>query len=298
MDEPLINKAYLQLAHHYNFIVSPCRPYTPWHKGGVENDVKYVKRNFLPYFLEKEKQKGIAVPDVSKLKDSLEDWNTTVSEKRTIGGVGKTVPELFLEEKPLLKAMTEKRWDFIKWTQSKVGPEWRIKCNKVWYSVPYTFIGKIVDICLGQQFVRIFHEGTEVALHQRSDTPFEYVRISSHAPLHHEEVLNCTRSGLLQKAEYLGVRRFVEKMFEITCVDKLQPARLLLNLEKKYGGDRLQKACARALHYELYSYRSVKSILKQGLDSEVIEGLSFKPIKQEFKFSRNINYFHEGVING
>ena len=32
---------------HYGFLISPCRPYTPHHKGKVESGVRYVKRNAL-----------------------------------------------------------------------------------------------------------------------------------------------------------------------------------------------------------------------------------------------------------
>jgi hypothetical protein len=30
----------------------------PEHKGGVENDIRFIKNNFWPYFVEKQKQKG------------------------------------------------------------------------------------------------------------------------------------------------------------------------------------------------------------------------------------------------
>ena len=42
-------------------------PSTPEHKGGVESDVKYVKRNFLPYFLAKQKEMGIEIPKIRDL---------------------------------------------------------------------------------------------------------------------------------------------------------------------------------------------------------------------------------------
>jgi len=42
--DPLVNRSYRNLAENYGFMISPCVPYSPRHKGGVENDVKYVKR--------------------------------------------------------------------------------------------------------------------------------------------------------------------------------------------------------------------------------------------------------------
>ncbi len=41
----------------------------------------------------------------------------------------------------------------------------------------------------------------------------------------------------------------------------------VLQLEKKVGKDRLEKACSRALHYQNYSYRTVLEILDKHLEA-------------------------------
>ena len=47
-DDPQVQQAYRECAEHYGFLIAPCRPYTPQHKGKVEQGgVHYVKRNFL-----------------------------------------------------------------------------------------------------------------------------------------------------------------------------------------------------------------------------------------------------------
>ncbi len=45
--DPLVNRSYRSFVEHYGFMISPCVPYTPKHKGEVENDVKYVKKEFF-----------------------------------------------------------------------------------------------------------------------------------------------------------------------------------------------------------------------------------------------------------
>lgn len=40
----------------------------------------------------------------------------------------------------------------------------------------------------------------------------------------------------------------------------------LMRLETRYGRERLEDACRRALHFGLRSYRGVKNILESGLD--------------------------------
>jgi transposase len=47
-DDPLVQQSYRECAEHYGFLIAPCRPATPQHKGKVEQGgVHYVKRNFL-----------------------------------------------------------------------------------------------------------------------------------------------------------------------------------------------------------------------------------------------------------
>lgn len=41
----------------------------------------------------------------------------------------------------------------------------------------------------------------------------------------------------------------------------------LIRLGKRYGKERIERACARALFYGTISYKSVASILKHGLDA-------------------------------
>ncbi len=45
--DAVLGEAYRQMALHYGFLISPTRPYTPRHKGKVENGVHYVQRNFM-----------------------------------------------------------------------------------------------------------------------------------------------------------------------------------------------------------------------------------------------------------
>lgn len=44
-DDPQVQQSYRECAEHYGFLIAPCRPGTPEHKGKVEKGgVHYVKR--------------------------------------------------------------------------------------------------------------------------------------------------------------------------------------------------------------------------------------------------------------
>jgi hypothetical protein len=101
-------------------------------------------------------------------------------------------------------------------------------------------------------------------------------------------VLNCNRQGLLFKAAECGphVQQFCEKMLLEKHVDKLRAARQLLNLAEKFGMDRLNKACERALSFDTVQYCYVKNILEKRLDEEAIPASPPRPQILQFKYAR------------
>jgi transposase len=65
-------------------------------------------------------------------------------------------------------------------------------------------------------------------------------------------------------AEIMATRRHPEQGFR-SCLG-------IVRLEDRYGKDRLEAAATRALALSSYSYRSVESILKNGLEAQALPG--------------------------
>jgi transposase len=294
IDNDLVNRSYQALAEHYGFIISPCLPRTPEHKGGVEGDVKYTKRNFLPYFIERQKMAGITTPSIKELAEALDKWTKEVDNIHIVQGVGRSPLEIFSsEEEKALKPLPKSRWEPTSWSQSTVRRDWRVMLDSAYYSVPYQLIGEKVEICYTNGFVRIFHENKEIAFHEKATQKWEYKRKTEHAPPALEAVLFCSREGLLGMAEDIGpfTRQLAEGILSHPTIDKLRPARHLIRLGDKYTKERLEKACQRAFNCKLFSYRSVKSILEKGLDLESLDS-SVKDKVVDFdryRFVRNLD---------
>jgi transposase len=53
----------------------------------------------------------------------------------------------------------------------------------------------------------------------------------------------------------------------------------ILRLDRKYGKERLESACERAVRFSARSYRNVESILKNGLDREPLPDQEPKQVK-------------------
>jgi hypothetical protein len=71
----------------------------------------------------------------------------------------------------------------------------------------------------------------------------------------------------LHQAEEIGpsCHRLIRILFEDRVLDNLRAAQGIIGLKKKYGLERLESACKRALHFENPRYRTVKTILQKGL---------------------------------
>ncbi len=264
IDNAAIHQSYQQMAEHYGFVISPCLPRTPEHKGGVERDIQYVKRSFLPWFKELQGKNA-------KLKDLVEAlriWERDVDDMHLIYGVDRTPLEIFhTEEKNQLKPLPSERWEITTVFQCEVRRDWRIMVDSAYYSVPYRLIGKTVHVCVTSQVVRIFYDHQEEAMHPKAKQRWEYQRKSEHAPPLAEDVLQCNREGLLIQAEKLGpyIAEFCAALLSHPSIDKLRPVRCVIRLALQYPRERLENACKRALQYKTLSYESVKNILTKQL---------------------------------
>lgn len=294
--DPVINRSYYSLAEHYGFMISPTLPRTPEHKGGVENDIKYIKRNFWPIFVERKRELGHEIPDIRNIEEALKQWSEKANRRSLRDQAGRSPLEIFeKEEAPALLPLRMDRWDHPEWKQCTVSREWRVRFDNSSYSVPYRFIGKKVMVCGTSKMVRIFHDFQEICCHDRAKEPATYLRKSEHAPPIEEEYLTLTQGGLLRQAEGLGehVYRVAQKIFEERAVDMLRPVRWIIRLAEKYSPDRLDAACRRSLHYDSANYKSIKHILLQGLDSISLEETD-QPANNEmqsFRFARESGYF-------
>lgn len=293
-EDPRVNKAYQRLAEHYRFVINPCLPYHPRHKGGVESDIKYIANNFWKDFKSRQREVGIEAPNCQDLQTALRYWSETVAAVRVVGGVGSTVEELFEAERKSLQPLPLCRWAPVSWHRASVQETWRVQYRKAYYTVPYRFIGKTVTIMDQGTEIVIFHEGEEIARHRKAGRPWETVSRASHQPPEADAYLSCTRERIQALAETIGpaVTEAASRLLNRSVVDGLRPARALLALRKTYGKAALEDACRRALFYDCHEFRVIRTILKNGFASA---SPILPPRQERFAFAREASYFAQGA---
>ena len=120
--------------------------------------------------------------------------------------------------------------------------------------------------------VEVLHKNQRVASHIRSYEQGEQTTLIAHMPKSHQKYLEWTPSRLLSWAEKNGTntnRLFNKIMKKKTHTEQAFRSCLgIMRLEKSYTAERLEAACTRAFFIQSFSYKSVASILKNGLDQQ------------------------------
>ncbi len=265
--EPTINETFADFAEHYNTTILPARAYRPTDKAVVENTVKIVYTRIY-----------------ARLRDevfySLESLNHAIlvaleeHNNQILSGRDYSRRQKYEEvEKPALLPLSAMRYEFKRQLYATVGKNGHVALSpdKHSYSVPYSCIGKRVKIMFTSYNVEVFHNYERIAIHKRVQSPFKYTTDKEHLPPAHRFVAEQEPDQLLVTADEIhkDVKRYITKILETKKHHEYlyKICMCVLNLSKKYGNERLTKACQRSLTFGIYNYRVVKKILESGLDT-------------------------------
>ncbi|MBX3671300.1 MAG: hypothetical protein KF778_23125 [Rhodocyclaceae bacterium] len=136
------------------------------------------------------------------------------------------------------------------------------------YSVPFRLIGQSLWLEITAQVLRAYHEHELVATHRRCTRPGERSTVEDHLPPQAQAYFLRDPQWCLAQARAVGPAclALVEALFAHRVLDHLRAAQGVLRLTEGYSRARLEAACARALAFGTPTYRTVKHILKHGLD--------------------------------
>ncbi len=192
-------------------------------------------------------------------------------------------------EKNVLKPLPAQKYEWKDFLSLKVQFNYHISFSpdKHYYSVPWHYKGKRVSVIYTSTWVDIYHKNMRIAFHKRDRTPNGYTTLKEHMHPHHRFYAEWSPQRFINWGQKKGdsVKTMVEKVLESREFPE-QAYKVclgILNLSKKYGDQRLNQACARALQFNYYSYKAVKNILEKGLDK-----IQEEQISQELPLHDNI----------
>jgi transposase len=271
-EEPQAQQAYRECAEHYGFLITPCRPRTPRHKGKVEQGgVHYVKRNFLG---------GREPTTTTQANRDVLCWVNTTAGQRIHGTTKEKPLQRFETELAALQPLPGIPYDMAIWKQVKLHRDCYLVFDQAYYSAPFRLVGQRLWVRGGTRDVQIYTDDYQlVATHPRAQKPGQRQTTLDHLPSQKVSGLVLSRDGCrLQAAEIgLATRQVVDGLLNHRPEDRLRTAGRLLRLGERYGPKRLEAACVRALRFDDPAYMTVKQILAQELDQQELPRIEPSP---------------------
>jgi transposase len=263
--EPEAQQSYRECAEHYGFLIAPCRPHTPQHKGKVEKGgVHYVKRNFLG---------GRQPTTITQANRDVRRWALTTAGKRIHGTTKEKPLERFEVEKAALQPLPDQPYDLAVWKQVKLHRDCHLVFEQAYYSAPFRLVGQKLWVRGGSRELQVFTSDYQlVATHDHAQRAGQRQTHFDHLPSHKVPGLMLTREACRQQAAEVGPAtcEVVVGLLDHRPEDRLRTAGRLLRLKDCFGPGRLEGACARALRFDDAAYMTVKRILEEGMDLQEV----------------------------
>lgn len=259
--DPKINKSYAELAAHYGTLVDPARVRRPKDKPRVERPMPYIRDSWW---------RGREFVSIEQMQAAAITWCLEVAGRRQCRPLGGAAPAAVFEttELPALQPLPPTAFALARWSTATVGPDIHVKVGRTLYSVPWKLIGRKVDVRSTATMVQIFDDGRLVKTHaareqgkrtDNTDCPPEKIAFHMRTPV-----------WCRKQAAQIGpaCSELIAQLLEINALYRLRAAQGVLALKKKYGPERLEAACGKAITVGDPSYRTVKGILIAGTETD------------------------------
>jgi transposase len=260
---PQINPSFAEYAQVRGFFVDPARVRRPQDKARVENQVPYVRERWFA---------GESFDDdLTALRASAARWCKEVAGARVHGTTRQVPRDVFEhEERAHLLPAPTCRFDVPRWAAAKVHPDHHVQVARSLYSVPTAYVGKTlrvrvdrlsVRMYLGQQLVKTH---PRVAPGKRSTDPADY-------PVGTAPYARRSFEALVARARETGhnVGIYAERLLSGPLPwTRMRQAYALLRLCERYGVQRVEAVCARAIAFDVIDVPRIERMLKAARHAE------------------------------
>jgi transposase len=288
--EPDLNPTYAALARHYAVAILPARARRPRDKAKAEAGVQLVERWILAvlrnrtFFSLAELNREIA-----RLLERLNarPFNKLPGSRR----------ELFEQwDRPALRPLPAQAYEFAEWKKVRVNIDYHVDIQGHYYSVPYALVRKSLEARYTERTVECFHKDQRVASHIRSHLKGRHTTVAEHMPESHRQYAQWTPQRLIGWAEKTGpaTAGVIQSILQSRAHPQqgFRACLGILRLGKGFGDERLEAACRRAVGIGACSYKSIESILRQGLDRQPLPDPPEPDSAIEHDNIRGPDYYH------
>ena len=279
--EPCFDELAEQWAVHYGCAMMAARVRKPRDKASVESHVNVVYNR-------------IYAPLRNKVFHTIDQANEAIWTQLDILNTRKLQREdygrrdrFMLHEKPLLLPLPARPFVPKTKVMAKVQRNYHVTLGEDWhhYSVPHAYLGKTVQVVYDTHDVEIYLDLVRIACHRRDYRKNGHTTVLDHMPPNHKFIASIKGwdpSYFSEKAARIGphTEKVVDKVLaQKRLVEQTYNSCLgILRLGDKYGHDRLEAACKRALTGSKVTYTMIKDILERNLDKAPLQVDLFEAI--------------------
>lgn len=270
--DPTFTQLCEQLGVHYQIDLQATRVAKPKDKASVENAVTQAYRR-------------IYAPLRNEVFHSLEELNNAMRTKvvehnkqpyQKKDGSRQAVFEEF--ELPVMRPLPPDLFEIKKITKATVQRNYHVFLGeeKNWYSIPYQYVGKRVEVIYTRKRVEVYLEHNRIASHDRlflGGRTYRYQTREEHMPKQHLEWKKAQgydaayfldQSGKIGPATKWAVQQVLISRFQEA--QAYNSCKGILYLGKTYSNERLERAAKRCKEVNKATYGMLKRILKLKLD--------------------------------
>jgi transposase len=282
--EAVLNPHFIEFSNHYQTAIIPARSRKPKDKSKVEVGVQVVERWILARL---RRMTFSSVAEINQyIKPLLDDLNA-----KKMKHLNFSRNELFDSlDAPALKPLPNRDFEFSSWKKSKVHIDYHIELLKSLYSVPYKYVGQVVEVRYSNTTVTIFSGETQIAIHPRLRVAGAKSTLEDHMPSAHKAHAKWTPDRILNWTESLSGEETVTLVRSILN-SKIYPEQAfrsclgIIRMIQDKGEFRVEEAAFIVNQSAQQIYRKLKSVIEA-------KNTSFTPKALNHENIRGKNYYN------
>jgi len=264
--DPEVNRTYQELAEHYNTAVLPTRSRKPKDKAKAEAAVQNAERRVLAAL------RNAQFQSLGQLQQAVREKNDELNRRPFTKMQGSRRELYETLDRPAMEALPSQAFSLGTWQSASVYMDYHIQVDKHFYSVPHAYVGKVVEVRVTDRTVEAYHEGVRLVTHKRSFLKGKATTLPEHRTKAHRATLEQNAADFIEQASRIGpeCQEAVRTIFAKVPHPEMafRGCSGILRLGRRYGAERLEAACARALRTGTVRYSTISKMLDNHMEQQ------------------------------
>jgi hypothetical protein len=248
----------------------------------------------VPYVRERWFEGETFSGDLAVVRAHAASWCRDIAGVRVHGSTRRKPREAYeADEKPAMQPPPAEPFDVPRWSQAKIHPDHHAQVARALYSLPTAYIAETLEVRADRSTVRFYQGATLVKAHPRvlpgkrstdaTDLPTEKVSYAFRS-------IDGVRRSAESKGQHVGL--FAQRLLDGPLPwTKMRQAYGLLRLCERYGAERVDALCARALAFDVIDTRRIERMLRTAQSSETQAVATGKLVPFPERFARDASAF-------